>query len=273
MRAQALGKRRCRSLIADIVIFHPLYSAAVRALKPDAVSPSLLRMRGVVAFDLDGVLYSSEPFLGAVYRETIASVNERHPGTFARVPSTREILNHVGWPLTVILRRLFPVVDSQAIDWLYHESLPVICRYVAAGKGILFPGARETLLELSAQDRKLVIASNGRRRYIETVLITYALDALFDPLITVEDLPGAAKGEVLQNYLARYAISADALVMVGDRASDVDAARAVGCRFVGCDYGHGYRHEIEAFGPTIATIADLPRCVADILDSPRENSR
>jgi phosphoglycolate phosphatase-like HAD superfamily hydrolase len=55
------------------------------------------------------------------------------------------------------------------------------------------------------------------------------------------------------------------VVMVGDRTSDVEAARAVGCHFVGCDYGHGYRHEIEAAGPLVNRFSDLPRAIAGVL--------
>jgi phosphoglycolate phosphatase-like HAD superfamily hydrolase len=40
--------------------------------------------------------------------------------------------------------------------------------------------------------------------------------------------------------------------MIGDRASDVAAARALGTPFIGCDYGHGYRPEIEGAGPIIS---------------------
>ena len=53
--------------------------------------------------------------------------------------------------------------------------------------------------------------------------------------------------------------------MVGDRASDVDAARTVGCHFVGCDYGHGHRDEIEGAGPLVQDFADLPGVVEGLL--------
>jgi len=90
-------------------------------------------VQAVIAFDLDGVLYSSEPFLGEAYREAIVNVNAQRPNSFPRVPSTREILDHVGWPVTVILDRLFPDIDARAVDLLYAETLEVICARVALG--------------------------------------------------------------------------------------------------------------------------------------------
>src|SRR5262245_16677955 len=99
-------------------------------MTPDQSTSTNTRTNTLIAFDLDGVLYSSEPFLGEAYRDAIANVNARRPGSFPRVPTTREILDHVGWPVPVILERLFPAVDPAAVELLYAETLPVIGAYV-----------------------------------------------------------------------------------------------------------------------------------------------
>lgn len=217
----------------------------------------------LVAFDLDGVLYSSEAFLGEAYREAIANVNQARPGSFARVPATREILDHVGWPVPIILQRLFPVVDEAAMALLHVETLEVICARVARGEGLLYPDVHDTLRDLHAHGFQLAIASNGRTRYVETVLATYDIADYFIPRVTA-DMVGD-KISVLRFYAYRLALRPAQVVMIGDRASDVEAAAAVGCPFVGCDYGHGYRHEIEAAGPLVARFADLPATIDRVL--------
>ncbi len=217
-------------------------------------------MSRLAAFDLDGVLYSSEPFLGEAYREAIANVNAERPGSFDRVPATREILDHVGWPVAMILQRLFPRVDDTALQLLHAETLVVICAHVARGDGILYPDIAATLRALRARGLQLAVASNGRTRYVETVLATYGLDRLFVERVTADQV--GDKTAVLRTYLERLAVAPADAVMVGDRASDVEAARAVGCRFIGCDYGHGYRHEIEPAGPLVSRFADLPAVIA-----------
>ena len=215
-------------------------------------------VRGMVAFDLDGVLYSSEPFLGDAYREAIANVTVRHPGLFPRVPETREILDHVGWPVSVILERLFPAIDTNVVSKLSLELLDVICRRVAGGEGVLFAGVAETLVHLRRDGWMLSVASNGRRRYVETVLSTYGLSGHFVELVSIDSHPGIKlKADILDAYLQREQLTAEQLVMVGDRISDVAAAQAVGCRFVGCDYGHGYRGEIVGAGPVIGAFDQL----------------
>ena len=214
-------------------------------------------MPALIAFDLDGVLYSSEPFLGEAYREAIARVNARRPGSFARVPTTREVLDHVGWPVSMIIARLFPDSDPVALDLLYAETRHTIGTRVARGDGILFPGVPETLASLRTAGYRLAVASNGRRQYVVTVLDANRIAEYFEALIAADDLPARDKGEILRAYLERHGLTPAEIVLVGDRSSDVEAAAAVGCPFVGCDYGHGYRHEIEGHGPLVSSFAEL----------------
>jgi phosphoglycolate phosphatase-like HAD superfamily hydrolase len=218
----------------------------------------------LLAFDLDGVLYSSEPFLGEAYREAIGNVNRRRPGSFARVPATREILDHIGWPLPVILDRLFPDAHPQAIALLHEESLVSICARVAAGNGILYPGVSETLKDFHRSGFVLALASNGRRRYLQTVLATYEIAAYFVDIITADE--AGDKATLLGLYLQRLGAAPARTVMIGDRASDVEAARANRTLFVGCDYGHGYRDEIDSAGPVVSSFGDLPAVIDSLLD-------
>ena len=251
----------------------PFHRSGCVALKPQRTSTTVARMRSLIAFDLDGVLYSSEPFLGEAYREAIANVNAQHPGSFPCVPATREILDHVGWPLSVILARLFPTIEPMAVELLSIETLHVISARVARREGVLFPRVAETLAELQRPDRSLAVASNGRRPYVETVLSTYDIARYFCGLVSIDDGDhGKSKGDILRTYLQRECCSAEHLLMVGDRASDVEAAQAVSCRFVGCDYGHGYRGEIEAAGPVVSSFDALPG-VIELMLSNRNRER
>lgn len=220
-------------------------------------------MGTLIAFDLDGVLYSSEPFLGEAYRDAIANVNARRPGSFARVPSTPEILEHVGWPVPVILSRLFPAVDDEAVALLHVETLDVICARVAQRHGRLYEDVPETLAALRDAGHRLAVASNGRRRYVETVLATYDLAHLFADRLSTDDPD--RKLALLRAYLAQHQVGPADTVMIGDRTSDVDAALGVGCAFIGCDYGHGHRQEIAAAGPVVSRFRELPAVITRVL--------
>lgn len=224
--------------------------------------PLIAPHSSLIAFDLDGVIYSSEPFIAESYRVSIQRVNDQRPGSFERVPSTREILDHVGWPVADILARLFPNVERAAMDLLFATTLDVICEFVGRKEGEIYPDIASTLATLANRGYTLAVASNGRRRYIETVLDTYELRTFFVPIVSADEVGG--KTAVLRSYLDRHAITPAQMIMIGDRSSDVDAARAVGARFIGCDYGHGYRNEIEGAGPIVNRFAALPEVVEQL---------
>ncbi len=217
----------------------------------------------LIAFDLDGVLYSSEPLIADAYREAMEAVNQQRPGSFGRVPATEEILAHVGWPVPTILARLFPSVDPAAMTLLHATTLEVICARVAARAGLLYDGVADVLRALRDAGYLLAIASNGRRRYVEAVLATYDLREFFVEPITADHV--GEKAVVLRGYLERHQVSPTVTVMVGDRSSDVEAARAVGTYFIGCDYGHGHRREIEGAGPIVDRFDEVPSAVAYLL--------
>jgi len=220
-------------------------------------------MATLIAFDLDGVLYSSEPFIADAYRDAMEVVNRQRPGSFARVPTTRAILDHVGWPVPTILARLFPTVDQEAVDLLNAATLDVICARVTRHEGTLYAGVPDVLTALHDAGHLLAVASNGRRRYVESVLETYRLAPLFVEPLAASEVGG--KPALLREYLGRYEIRPEHAVMVGDRASDVEAAQAAGCYFVGCDYGHGYREELAAAGPIVSQFDEIPSAVAYLL--------
>jgi phosphoglycolate phosphatase len=211
----------------------------------------------LIAFDLDGVLYTAEPFLADAYRESIERVNLRRPGSFDRVPTSEEVLRHVGWPVSTILARLFPEVAPEAMRLIYEVTLEVISARVLDGQGTLFEGVPETLDTLAGRGHDLVVASNGRRRYVEAVLATYDLGRRFAPLLAVEAGRIEDKVHLLRAYVEQFGREPRQVVMVGDRTSDVEAAQALGCDFIGCDYGHGHRDEIEGRGPIVSSFPQL----------------
>jgi len=220
-------------------------------------------MPTLIAFDLDGVLYTSEPFIADAYREATELVNAQRPRSFARLPDAREILQHVGWPVQTILARLFPTADSEAVALLHEILLDVICNRVKARAGRLYDAVPDALGSLHEAGHLLAVASNGRRRYVEAVLTTYGLADLFVTPIAADQL--GDKSALLREYADRHRVTPGHMVMVGDRASDVAAARVIGCHFIGCDYGHGHRQEIAGAGPLVSAFNEVPSAVAYLL--------
>src|SRR6185295_11397021 len=102
------------------------------------------------------------------------------------------------------------------------------CRRVRERQGTLFDGVAATLDVLNGRGHDLVVASNGRRPYVEAVLQTYDLTGRFAPLLTVEHGRIDDKNALLAAYLDAFRVQPAGVTMVGDRSSDVEAAAAVG---------------------------------------------
>lgn len=191
-----------------------------------------------LAFDMDGVLFSSEGFIGNAYEDAIIRANLNLP-----LPSSETIIQQVGKPITEIFRNVFPGITAKEISVLHKETLISVVNMINEGRGHIYAGMPEAVQELS-KFYKLFIVSNGRRKYIEAVLYHYGLYNFFQPVLTLEDLLINNKGDLLQTYIKNEGNTPDKWTMIGDRRADLDAAQYTGCRFVGCLWGHGDKNEI-----------------------------
>lgn len=71
------------------------------------------------------------------------------------------------------------------------------------------------------------------------------------------------KGELLAYALDLLGFCADQAVMVGDRGSDLRAARDVGMRFIGVTWGYAQANELDGADALCHRPADLARLCAE----------
>lgn len=213
----------------------------------------------VVGFDLDGTLYSSEPVLGLAYAAAMRRANTLW-GTSYPIPTSSEILAHVGRPVREIFERLFPSMSVDHRVPLANQVLDDLVARIRAGGGFLYPEALSTLAALRERGYRLVLVSNCRRAYLEAVTETFELAPLFDVMVCNEDDPALGK----PGLLARE-VGGAVGVMVGDRRSDGEAAREAGIRWIACDFGHTGTEagEWEGADAVITSLGELLPIVAD----------
>lgn len=116
----------------------------------------------------------------------------------------------------------------------------------------LYPGARELLERLKADGRRLAIASLKARVFIERIVERLGGARLFESVRgTPLDDPSASKEAMLAEALAEDGVrGANDVVMIGDTASDILAARHCGVWSVAALYGYGDREELMSARPT-----------------------
>lgn len=213
----------------------------------------------LVCFDMDGVIYSSEPIIEAAFQQGIARWGEES-GQPITVPGKEEILEQIGKPIPDIFLNLFPEKNEQQRREIAESVQVVLDKMVAEKGGDLIPGARFALQEVRRRGIKVGLASNGRESYLRSIMETYDLQQYFDALVfTGGDLPG--KGDLVRWYMEKFSAEPSETVMVGDRLTDYHAAKENSARFVLVTAGHGNDFTDEPVEHSIEDLHNLPELV------------
>ncbi|MFT9440504.1 MAG: HAD hydrolase-like protein [Acetobacter papayae] len=190
----------------------------------------------MICFDFDGVISDSLHMWGGVLHKTAARFGIDLPDDvrpFQRLrPLTFETL---GKALGVD-----PVAfsDAMAAEAASNAAIPPLVQ-----------GMRGVLNSLAGQE-PLVIVSSSRRAVIERFLVEHDLSHAFSDVIGSDVYP--TKVEVLRTLLP-----AGARIMVGDAASDMEAARAVGIEAIGVLWGWQDADMLVDAHQLVQTPADL----------------
>lgn len=183
-------------------------------------------------FDLDGTL--SDPVEGITR-------SFDHALTHFGLPPLRPEQHSavIGPPLDVSFRALLGREEPDLVTALvarYRE------RYAVTGyaENRLYPGVPEALATLTARGEVMGLCSSKRVDFCEQILALFGLRGHF-AWVDGGDV-GIAKRDQLRRLQALGALHPQAW-MIGDRAVDIDAARANGLRGVAVRWGHGSETE------------------------------
>jgi len=210
----------------------------------------------LVILDLDGTLYSStRTTLGAVER-AVRDLNERH-GLDVPVPDDATILGGIGSTRKDFARAVFPDLDDvyyedvDALIWKWEDAL--ICQ----GLGALYPGVVETLGALARSGYRLAVATNAGAGYMDQVLDVFELRRFFDDVRCAGREGTNDKARLIARILERLDVRPSRAVMVGDRGTDIDAARRSGTGSIACTWGFGSEAELTRADRTAREMLEL----------------
>jgi phosphoglycolate phosphatase len=197
-----------------------------------------------ILFDIDGTLFQTEKVALPAFRKTFDELREN--GLFqGDTPEDGKLTSVFGMTIPEVWETLLPDTDiklrDRANEMFAHWELYLM----QEGEGALYPGVKEALQALHDQNIKLYTCSNGEKRYVETVLDTQRIHHYFTKLYSAGEYKTEKKEELVARILQDHHLSPDITVMVGDRQSDITAAKKNNLPAIGCKFGFADPGELK----------------------------
>lgn len=189
-------------------------------------------------FDLDGTLSDPGVGIGRSLNYALAALGYR--GLTAA-----EVSPLVGPPLDRAFRQVVPGASDETV-------LALVAKYrerysdVGYAENAVYAGIAEALAQLSADGIPMGVCTSKRADVAERILDVFGLRRYFS-FVSGGDV-GISKDDQLRRLLERRVV-AHTSIMVGDRAVDVEAARANGLGSAGVLWGYGTKAELLAVAP------------------------
>ncbi|MCI4675355.1 HAD-IA family hydrolase [Candidatus Mycolicibacterium alkanivorans] len=204
----------------------------------------------LVIFDLDGTLTDSADGIVASFRHALAAVDaEIPPGDLAgRI---------VGPPMHITLQGMGLGVRADEAIAAYRAD------YTTRGWSMnsMFDGVPQLLADLRAAGVRLAVATSKAEPTARRILEHFGLTGHFDVIAGASvDGSRSSKADVLAHALGQLRPLPDRVLMVGDRAHDVEGAAEHGIKtvVVGWGYGAGDFSDPEVAAAAAAHVPTVP---------------
>ena len=208
-----------------------------------------------VIFDMDGTLFQTDKILELSLEDTftyLASLGNW--GDSIPIDKVREIM---GVPLPVVWETLLPnhsVKEREQVNDYFQDRL---IENIKNGKGALYPNVQDIFEFLLKDGYTIFIASNGVPAYLKAIVDYYHLDDWVSETYSIEQIESFSKSDLVKTILTKYGIEEAAVV--GDRISDIKAAKDNGLTAVGCSFDFAKEEELSQADVVINDLIELRR--------------
>lgn len=206
-------------------------------------------------FDLDGTL--TDNYLGIA--RSIAYALQRLD---TPIPDDATLRRCVGPPLRESFRWLLGTDDATLVEQaiaLYRE------RFAEVGwrENVVYDGIPEAFATLAGGAARIFVCTSKPEIYARRIVTLFGFSEHLAGVYGV-DLAGSLddKVKLLAHLVAAEKLDAAHVIMIGDRAHDIRAARMNGTRSAGVLWGYGSRDELEGADAFVAVPAELPYVLA-----------
>ncbi|WP_425436475.1 HAD hydrolase-like protein [Paenibacillus herberti] len=202
---------------------------------------------------MDGTLFQTNKILELSLEDTftyLKSRNEWSGGT--PIQKYREIM---GVPLPVVWETLMPNHSNEIRQIADRYFLEKLIANINNGSGALYPHVYEIFDSLKQAGCPIFIASNGLIDYLKAIVDYYNLGAWVTETFSIQQIETQDKTDLVRHILKKYNIEQAAVV--GDRLSDINAAKKNGLMAIGCRFDFAQEDELKQADVVIDDLLEL----------------
>ncbi|REB07359.1 HAD family hydrolase [Sporosarcina sp. BI001-red] len=210
-------------------------------------------MLQALIFDMDGTLFQTDKILELSLEDTFNHLRHQNRwDSITPIDTYREIM---GVPLPKVWEALLPdhsIAEREQTDSYFLERL---IENIRSGNGALYPNVIEIFDFLKENNCSIYIASNGLTEYLNAIVSYYKLEIWVTETFSIQQIETLDKGDLVKTILTKYDIQTAAVV--GDRLSDIHAARDNGLRAIGCNFDFAKEDELAMADLVIDDLGEL----------------
>lgn len=193
--------------------------------------PKPLRL---VIFDVDGTLVDSQNIICAAMHNAFTKSD-------VNCPPREKLLSIVGLSLPEAFMALGEGKAGFPVETLieHYKDAFFALRAENAHPELMYPGAREAILHLAAQDDIVLGLATGKsQRGAQAVLARHDLASHFSIIKTADDAPSKPHPGMILDAMREIGAAPQNTVMIGDSIYDMEMARAAGAHALGVSWGY-----------------------------------
>lgn len=206
----------------------------------------------LIVFDLDGTIADSRDMARESYKRVFAMMG------YGMI--TDELADSFNGPDADEVCRVMGIGPDRRE--LYDKLVDQNDVELMSTMGRMFPGTIRMFDEL-APHATLAILTNGSQRYCEASIEAFALS----PYIALHSgfVSGVTKAQRIRQWQGET--GATIVIVVGDRVTDIENARAAGAYAIGVTYGMGDREELAGADCLCDTPQEVAACCMRLIDA------
>lgn len=204
-------------------------------------------------FDMDGTLFQTDKILESSLEDTFNHLKSRNKwDKETPIDKYREIM---GAPLPKVWETLLPNHSIEVREQTDAYFLERLIENIKSGKGDLYPNVKEVFSFLTENNCSIYIASNGLIAYLDAIVKFYNLDNWVTETCSIQQIESLNKSDLVKTIIDKYGITHGAVV--GDRISDINAAKDNGLVAIGCNFDFAQEDELSKADVVIEDLNEL----------------